>query len=374
MVTEFGDEEIAHEAIQADHEDVVRTGRKPNRPVLHSASVPLRSHPKSIQCSERAILSDETEFGLRVEEGERNSPSATNSGPLARLLHLCDRWNGGCCRFLGESLPLTQTFLESLYQVDHWCGFRLRRNRHFLSLQLRFDQSLLPFLEPIVILLEVKGRGKTVDQLSGQHFLLFFQLDLVGLAVLGHLADLVHVEHRVQGEAVGARPDDHPVLALVHTDHGYRRVTRFFHRVEQEPVGFLSGLFRRSKIRSIKNQWIDLLQLHELQDLHRAVRRRRNLLQLLIGEKHVLILFVFVALHDFRALDHTIAVRTEQRLAQARMALFVELVKADALAAGSRKQIDRYGNQPEREMSLPDSRSHDDIPFTRKCPRWESVA
>ncbi len=36
------------------------------------------------------------------------------------------------------------------------------------------------------------------------------------------------------------------------------------------------------------------------------------------------------------------------------MALFVELVKADALAAGSRKQIDRYGNQPEREMSLPD--------------------
>src|SRR2546425_3882132 len=117
MVTEFGDEEIAHEAIQADHEDVVRTGRKPNRPVLHSASVPLRSHPKSIQCSERAILSDETEFGLRVEEGERNSTSATNSGPLARLLHLCDGWNGGCCRFLGESLPLTQTFLESLHQV-----------------------------------------------------------------------------------------------------------------------------------------------------------------------------------------------------------------------------------------------------------------
>src|SRR2546425_41454 len=44
------------------------------------------------------------------------------------------------------------------------------------------------------------------------------------------------------------------------------------------------------------------------------------------------------------------------------MALFVELVKADALAAGSRKQIDRYGNQPEREMSLPDSRSQDDSP------------
>src|SRR2546426_6024235 len=52
----------------------------------------------------------------------------------------------------------------------------------------------------------------------------------------------------VQGEAVGARPDDHRVLALVHTDLGNRRVARFFHRVEQEPVGLLSGLFRRSKI------------------------------------------------------------------------------------------------------------------------------
>jgi len=28
QVTEFGDEEIAHELIQADHEDAVRTGRK----------------------------------------------------------------------------------------------------------------------------------------------------------------------------------------------------------------------------------------------------------------------------------------------------------------------------------------------------------
>src|SRR5712692_7698656 len=168
---------------------------------------------ESIQGSGRAILSDETECGLRVEEEERNSTSATNGGPLARLLHLCDGWNGGCCRFLAESLPLTQTFLESLHQVDHWCELRLGHSRHLLSLQLRFDQSLLPFLEPIVILLEVKGRGKTVDQLSGQHFLLFFQLDLVGLAVLGHLPDLVHVEHRVKGEAVGARPDDHRVLA-----------------------------------------------------------------------------------------------------------------------------------------------------------------
>src|SRR2546425_6813746 len=63
------------------------------------------------------VSSSWPECGLRVEERERNSTSATNSGPLARLLHLCDGWNGGCCRFLGESLPLTQTLLESLHQV-----------------------------------------------------------------------------------------------------------------------------------------------------------------------------------------------------------------------------------------------------------------
>src|SRR5215472_15839792 len=40
------------------------------------------------------------------------------------------------------------------------------------------------------------------------------------------------------------------------------------------------------------------------------------------------------------------------------MALFVELIEADALAARRGKQANGNGNQPEGEVALPDSGSH----------------
>ena len=97
-------------------------------------------------------------------------------------------------------------------------------------------------------------------------------------------------------------------------------------------------------------------------------RRRLNLVELLLREQHVLILFVLVALHNFRAFHVSVARRAHQRLLQPRIAHFVQLVEADPFAARGREQPYRYGNQTEREVAFPNTCGHGETPSGNVSP------
>ena len=122
------------------------------------------------------------------------------------------------------------------------------------------------------------------------------------------------------------------------------RVRRLFHRHHQQFVCLRSALFGPNVIRRVEIQWVHLVHLHELQNLHYVRRRRLNLVELLLREQHILILFVLVALHNFRAFHISVARRAHQRLLQPRIAHFVQLIEADSFAARGREQTHRYRN------------------------------
>ena len=67
---------------------------------------------------------------------------------------------------------------------------------------------------------------------------------------------------------------------------------------------------------------------------------------------------LFVALHDFVALDHALAMRAVELLTNARPANLVNLMEADMFAPRRGVQADRYRDEPEGKITLPDSGSH----------------
>src|SRR5208282_2279349 len=64
------------------------------------------------------------------------------------------------------------------------------------------------------------------------------------------------------------------------------------------------------------------------------------------------------ALHDLRALHNALVSGAPERLFHPRHAFLVKLVKADALGARRRKQLDGNGNQSEGEIAFPNRRCH----------------
>ena len=122
------------------------------------------------------------------------------------------------------------------------------------------------------------------------------------------------------------------------------RVAGLLQGAHQQLVGLRSAFIRRKIVRGVEIDRIHFAQLHELQNLRDLRRGGLDLVELLFGEQHVLIFFVFVALHDFRALDDAVVGGAEQRLLDARVAFLVELVEADALAARRRGQPHRDRN------------------------------
>ena len=232
---------------------------------------------------------------------------------------------------------------------------------HFLAFELGGDQSPHIFLILVAILLRVKRSRKALDQLLCEFLLLLFHLDLVGWNRLGG-ANFVRIEHRVQGHAFATRANNHDVLALVHSEFCDGSVAGFLHGLHQELISLNARVFRRNVIRCVKVQWIHLIELHKLQNFHDFRGRRLDLVQLFFVEQDVLVFFVLVALHDFRAFHIAITDRAEQRLLEPRVTFLMKLVKTDAFAPSRRKHADRHRNQAKSKVTFPNRRGHRSTP------------
>src|SRR6266436_4836173 len=293
------------------------------------------------------------------------------------LLHGRDRLHGSSWRFLphrrcrfrrdggggSRRLLFRETLLEGFHQVNHGSHMRLGHFGHFLAFELGGNHRAYIFLILVPIFLRFEWSRKTLDKLPRELFFLLFHFDLIGRNGFGR-ANLIGIEHRVQRHALGPWPDNHDVFTLMHGELGDGSVTGLLHSLHEQLISLRPSVLRGNVIRGVEVQRVHLLQLHELQNLHHARRGRLDLVEFLFAEQHVLILFVFVALHNFRPFHVAIANGTKQGLLEARVALLVELVEANSFAASRRSHADGHRNQAKREVAFPDGRSHIGTPST----------
>jgi len=148
------------------------------------------------------------------------------------------------------------------------------------------------------------------------------------------------------------------IFVLVHGNFGNGGASRFLHRLNKQLIRLASRVFRHGEVRGLVIKRIDVLEIDELLDFHAARRGRSDLLDLLLLDKYVAVLLVFVTLHDFGSLHLALAGGAELRLLDAGFALGVKLVKVDGLAARGREQADRDGDQPESQIAGPNRGRH----------------
>src|SRR6267143_220895 len=226
---------------------------------------------------------------------------------LAHGRFRCERGHGSGC------LLFRQTLLEGFHQVNHGSHMRLRYFGHFLAFELGSDHRSYILLLFVPIFLWLERSRKTFNKLSRELLFLFFHFDLIGRNRFSR-AYLIGIEHRVQRHAFGSWPDNHDVFTLMHGEFCDGSVTGLFHSFHEQLISLHPGVLGSNVIGGIKVERIHLAQLHELQNLHHARRGRLDLVELFFAEQNVLILFVFVALHDFGSFHVTVANRAKQRL------------------------------------------------------------
>src|SRR5580704_2493482 len=269
-------------------------------------------------------------------------------GAYRGLLSAGGRWS-----FFGDTL------FEGFHQVNDGSELRVLGGGNLLALALGLDHLLHAFHVVVFVFLGFERSGEALDELLGEFFLGGLGLGGgVDLAVLGDFANFVGIEHRVERHALGARADYDDVLSLVHRELGDGGVAGLFHGIEEKLVRFAAFVLGCDVVRSVEIERVDLVHFYKFKYFHRASGLRLDLVELFFVEEDVLVLFVFVALHDFVAGNLALAVRAVQRHANARLADVVELVEADALGARGGEQSNRDGDQPEGEVALPDRSRH----------------
>ena len=167
----------------------------------------------------------------------------------------------------------------------------------------------------------------------------------------------------MQRQPVRPGTNQHDVLALVHRHLGNRGVPGFLHRLHQELVRLPPRFFRQRIVRNVKVERVDLLHMHELDNVHAPLRRRRDGFQLLRSHHHEGVLGFRIALDDFRALHRSLAVRAVKLLADPRSAHVVQHMKTHVLAPRGREKPDRHGDQAKREIAFPDGLGHWRVPL-----------
>src|SRR5262249_40549170 len=145
--------------------------------------------------------------------------------------------------------------------------------------------------------------------------------------------------------------------------------------IGQEAVGLLAALVGAEVVRLLEVDGIDAGQGHEAGDVDGLGGLALQSLQLLVLDPDVLVLGELVALDEGGALHRLVAAGTERLLADARAALGVQEIEADVGRGGRRVELDRNGDQPERDRTRPNGMWRHGIDANtgfsrREGPRW----
>src|SRR5262245_59893167 len=196
--------------------------------------------------------------------------------------------------------------------------------------------------------------GQAVDELAGQVELARPDLRRLPAVDLAEVAHLVGEVHGVEHEAALRRPDEHEALLAAHDELRERDAPLLFHRVSEEPIRLVAALVRPEEIRPLEVDRIDRLERHELGDVDHLRGVALELLQLVVGDPHILVLRELVAAHERRAIHDLVVHRAEGLLLDARAALGVQHVEGDARRRGGGVHPDGDRDQSERDRARAD--------------------
>src|SRR5207248_10941211 len=96
----------------------------------------------------------------------------------------------------------------------------------------------------------------------------------------------------------------------------------------------------------------------ELHDVDGPAGLERNRVEVLVGEGHIAVLLVLVALHDVLERDLLAAHRAHPLVLDAAAVLVVQLVEPQALLLRGREHPDRDGDEAERDGAFPHGPGH----------------
>src|SRR5579872_1443713 len=290
-------------------------------------------------------------------------PASTRRRPLRWLLRRDFHW------LLGLLPVLCHALLQRLHQVDHRSHLLLRLllRRRSLAL-LALDQLLHAALVLVLQLLRLELRRQLLHELLGQLDLRLLHFHFRLIIELRHRANLFRIVERVQHQSLIIRPDHHDLLPLVQRDFRNRPHLQVLHAPMDQRVRLPPRILRHAEIGRLVVQRIYIWQLHELLDLHRLRRLRLQRLQLLAGHANVVVFADLVSLHDLIAVDVALAVGAVELLPDARPAYVVQLVERDVMFARRHVQPDRHRDQTERDVTLPDGRSHRALRISQEKP------
>src|SRR6266540_2560351 len=243
---------------------------------------------------------------------------------------------------------------QGLHQVDHLRGLRLLAVGDLLALDLLGDQLLEGGAVLVAELLGLEVGREALDQAAGHPHLLRPDLHLLVEHLEARRTDLVGPEHRLQHEDVVAQAQGGQVLLVAEGNLGEGDLAVVHHGLAQQLVGLEAGRLGHQVIGLLEENRVDLVGVDEALDLDRLGAGHRQGVELLLGQGHVVVLLVLVALDDLGILDLFAVDRADALVADAAAVGLVELVEAEALLLGGAVHAHRDRHQPERDRALPD--------------------
>jgi hypothetical protein len=162
----------------------------------------------------------------------------------------------------------------------------------------------------------------------------------------------------VQDEPTFLRAQKNGVFAVVHHDFGDRNVLALGQRLLQQRIRTASGLLRHEVVRRLEVDGVDLVFLHEFEDLHRLGGLRLDALDLLRLDDHVFALAIFVSFDYLAALDNALVDRAIELLLDAAEVVAMQHVEADVITARAGEKAYRHRDETEGQITRPHRRWH----------------
>ena len=148
------------------------------------------------------------------------------------------------------------------------------------------------------------------------------------------------------------------MLRVAENELGDADPARLADRLAQQRVRALAGFRRHQVVRRLEEPVVDLLGLHEVEDVDRPRFLDRGRLKIVFGDDEEAALLVLEALDEILP-RHRMAVADAHALEAHRRFVFrMQHAEVRPMIANRRVQLDRDVDEAEGERALPESASH----------------
>src|SRR5687768_2478054 len=269
------------------------------------------------------------------------------------------RLPGGADGALLLRLALFEAFPQPGHQVDDSGVLRLALRLlelDLLTLHLRLDDPQEIGAVVIGVLRRIKRLGEIRDELLGHLHLLGPNRLGAREAELADVDQLVGEAHDLEHDGIADHFDTGEVLSLAHDDLADADRPRLADGFAQQRVRLLAALGGEEEVRGLEEARIDLVFLHEVDDVDDLRRLEGGRLEVLVGHHDELALGVLVSLDDLAPGNRLSVGGADALVLDRREVFFVEHPEAEVVRSDSAAKLDRNAHESEGDRTFPDSR------------------